>query len=153
MSDDKPDAPDERGRISEAERDAFRSRSSQLGDRLRSARGEQEPKVAQKGPFGSATAQPGATGTSSDSSTAARGAAIGKALRVSTELIGGIVVGCVIGWLLDEWLGTRPWLFILFFMLGSAAGMLNVIRAGMSTKTGPANPSAGPSVRDDDDDA
>ena len=40
-----------------------------------------------------------------------------------------VIVGGVIGWGLDWWLGTKPWLFLLFFVLGFAAGVLNVVRA------------------------
>ena len=57
-----------------------------------------------------------------------RGEGIGLALRVGTELVAGVGVGAGIGWLLDYWLGTKPWLMIVFFILGSAAGMINVFR-------------------------
>lgn len=49
--------------------------------------------------------------------------------RVTTELVAGIVVGTFIGWALDKWLGTTPALMVLFFFIGSAAGMMNVWRA------------------------
>lgn len=49
--------------------------------------------------------------------------------RVTTELVAGIVVGTFIGWALDNWLGTTPTLMVVFFFLGSAAGMMNVWRA------------------------
>ena len=49
--------------------------------------------------------------------------------RVTTELVAGVVVGTVIGWALDNWLGTTPTLMVMFFFLGSAAGMMNVWRA------------------------
>jgi ATP synthase protein I len=55
--------------------------------------------------------------------------AMGIAFRVGVELVAGLVVGGGIGWLLDMWLGTSPFLLILFFFLGAAAGMLNVWRA------------------------
>jgi ATP synthase protein I len=48
-----------------------------------------------------------------------------------------IVVGGLIGWLLDRGLGTKPAFMIVFFMLGVAAGVWNVIRA-----TSPASHSA-----------
>jgi len=54
--------------------------------------------------------------------------AFGFAWRVGLELISALVVGVAIGYMLDRWLGTRPWLLILFFILGSAAGLLNVFR-------------------------
>jgi ATP synthase protein I len=40
-----------------------------------------------------------------------------------------VVVGTIIGFILDNWFDTKPWLIIIFFFIGSAAGMLNVIRA------------------------
>ena len=49
--------------------------------------------------------------------------------RVTTELVAGVVVGTFIGWALDNWLGTTPILVVVFFFLGSAAGMMNVWRA------------------------
>ena len=49
--------------------------------------------------------------------------------RVTTELVAGVVVGTFIGWALDNWLGTTPTLMVLFFFLGSAAGMMNMWRA------------------------
>jgi ATP synthase protein I len=56
------------------------------------------------------------------------GGGLGLALRLSVELVAALVVGVGIGLLLDHWLGTKPWLLILFFVLGSAAGLLNVMR-------------------------
>jgi ATP synthase protein I len=79
------------------------------------------------------------------------GGAFGRAMQVSSELIGGVAVGALVGWGLDHWLGTSPWLFIAFFLLGTAAGMFNIVRTGLGMKTGPANPNAGPSVPDNDD--
>jgi len=49
--------------------------------------------------------------------------------RVTTELVAGVVVGAFIGWALDNWLGTTPVLMVVFFFIGSAAGMMNVWRA------------------------
>jgi ATP synthase protein I len=39
-----------------------------------------------------------------------------------------IAVGLVIGYLLDKTLGTHPWLLIVFFFLGTASGILNLLR-------------------------
>ena len=60
------------------------------------------------------------------------------ALRIGTELVAGLAVGVVIGWLLDRWLGTKPLFLILFFILGSAAGIMNVFRtvSGMGHAVG-----------------
>lgn len=58
-----------------------------------------------------------------------RGRGLSLALRVGIELVAALIVGVGIGLLLDSWLGTTPWLLIAFFVLGAAAGMLNVYRA------------------------
>ena len=58
-----------------------------------------------------------------------RGTAMGIAFRLTTELVAGVFVGGAIGWVLDQWLGTTPWLMLLFFFIGVAAGILNVYRA------------------------
>lgn len=49
--------------------------------------------------------------------------------RVSVELFAGMLFGGGVGWFLDRWLGTRPWLLVGLFLLGSAAGLLNAYRA------------------------
>lgn len=59
------------------------------------------------------------------------GSAMGLAFRVGVELVAGVAVGAGIGYALDHWLGTGPWLMIVFFFLGAAAGMMNVYRAAM----------------------
>ena len=58
-----------------------------------------------------------------------RGSFMGNAFKLGTELVAAVVVGTIIGFILDSWFGTTPWLIIIFFFLGAAAGMLNVIRA------------------------
>jgi ATP synthase protein I len=52
----------------------------------------------------------------------------GPAFRMATDLVAALVVGVGIGLLLDYWLGTKPWFLIGFFVLGAAAGMLNVYK-------------------------
>lgn len=75
--------------------------------RLQSARQRQMPR-----PRGSQQAKP-----------------LGVAMRISVELAAGLVVGGGIGYVLDRWLGTGPWLMIVFFFIGAAAGIRNVMRA------------------------
>ena len=54
---------------------------------------------------------------------------LGKALKISTELIASVVFGTTIGFLLDSWFDTKPLLIICFFIMGVAAGILNVFRS------------------------
>ena len=56
------------------------------------------------------------------------GSFMGSAFKLGTELVAAVVVGTIIGFILDSWFDTKPWLIIIFFFLGAAAGMLNVIR-------------------------
>jgi ATP synthase protein I len=58
-----------------------------------------------------------------------RGRGMAYGMRMAAELVAAVIVGGVIGWSLDWVLGSKPWLFLLFFLLGFAAGVLNVIRA------------------------
>ena len=57
-----------------------------------------------------------------------RGLFMGNAFKLGTELVAAVGVGTIIGFILDSWFDTKPWLIIFFFFLGAAAGMLNVIR-------------------------
>ena len=54
---------------------------------------------------------------------------LGKALKISTELVSAVVVGSIIGFILDNWFDTKPWLTIVFFFMGVAAGILNVFKS------------------------
>ncbi|MCS6987873.1 MAG: AtpZ/AtpI family protein [Sphingomonadaceae bacterium] len=55
--------------------------------------------------------------------------ALARGTRLAIELAANAIVGVVIGVLLDRWLGTGPWLFLLFLLLGIAAGFRNLMRA------------------------
>jgi ATP synthase protein I len=124
--DGKPDQGP-RGELTPEERAVLERRSGELGRKLDEAR------------------QP-AAGRSSVGHGKGRGEAMGQAMRLSTELVGGVIVGGGMGWLLDSWLGTKPWLFLLFFLLGTASGMIHIIRVAMQQKTPPP-----PSVEDERD--
>ncbi|MDA8048707.1 MAG: AtpZ/AtpI family protein [Rhodospirillales bacterium] len=53
---------------------------------------------------------------------------LAMAFRLAGELVAAMAVAVAIGWWLDRVLGTAPWLLVLFVVLGSAAGILNVWR-------------------------
>ena len=54
---------------------------------------------------------------------------LGAALKLSTEMVAAVFVGSIIGFILDNWFDSKPWLTIIFFFDGAAAGILNVIRS------------------------
>ena len=64
-----------------------------------------------------------------DNDNEKRGSFMGNAFKLGTELVAAVAVGTIIGFILDSWFDTKPWLIITFFFLGAAAGILNVIRA------------------------
>jgi ATP synthase protein I len=123
-----------RGELSPEERAAFERRVDQLGDKLKRAEAQHD------------------TGRRGGDALQGRGMAYG--FRMSSELVGAIVVGGLIGYALDRWLGTTPWLFLVFFVLGFAAGILNILRAYQQMQseiTAQTGGKLGKSVPDDDD--
>ena len=56
---------------------------------------------------------------------------IGQAFKLSTELVAAVLVGTIIGFILDNWFDTKPWLIITFFFVGVVAGITNVIRLSL----------------------
>jgi ATP synthase protein I len=97
---DNPNQPDEEAALS--------ARLQRLGDRLKDVSHSDESSAPRQ---------------STDMSGFARG------FRLSSELVAGVAVGALLGWMLDRWLGISPWGLIVFLMLGFAAGVLNVMRA------------------------
>jgi ATP synthase protein I len=122
-----------RGEISPEQRAALQRRSDNIGKRLDEVKARHTLP-----PSGDARA---------------RGEAFAKAFRFVAELVVGVGVGGFIGWLLDRWLGTAPWLLVLLVTLGFAAGLMNVIRAAQKAQAeAEASQLATPSVADDDED-
>jgi len=54
---------------------------------------------------------------------------LGRALKLSTEMVAAVFVGAIIGFILDNWFDSKPWLTIILFFAGVAAGILNVVRS------------------------
>jgi len=57
-----------------------------------------------------------------------KGSSMGSAFKMSTELVSAVAVGTIIGFILDNWFGTKPWLILIFFFVGVAAGIMNVVK-------------------------
>jgi ATP synthase protein I len=53
----------------------------------------------------------------------------GVAYAAAVSLFASVVSGLIIGWLLDRWLGTKPWLLVVGIVLGAAAGFYEFVRA------------------------
>ena len=82
------------------------------------------------------------------------GSAMGLGMRAASEFAAAIVAGGLIGWQIDVWLGTKPAFLIIFFMLGVAAGVWNVIRVTSALSRGGTAASgqqAPPAVDEDED--
>jgi ATP synthase protein I len=108
---DPPDKHGPSGEMSPQERAQFENRISELGDRLGRVRSRRDAQAH------------------ADANAETRGRGVAYGMRMAAELVAAVIVGGVIGWSLDWVLGSRPWLFLLFFLLGFAAGVVNVIRA------------------------
>ncbi|HTJ01295.1 MAG TPA: AtpZ/AtpI family protein [Methylovirgula sp.] len=82
-------------------------------------------------------------GTDEDSVADLSGSSLGKAMnlgfRVLAEFVAAVGVGTLIGWQLDAWFHTGPILLIVFLILGTAAGFLNIYRLA----AGPTGPKRG----------
>jgi ATP synthase protein I len=123
---DKKQADDARDR---KDRDQPSAEEAALSARLRDL-GKQLGRHHSEGPSDSGPGQRPTT----DASAMARG------FRLSTELVGGVLVGAGIGWLIDRWVGTTPLGMIVFLLLGFAAGVLNVMRVAGVVQTNTLDP-------------
>ena len=54
---------------------------------------------------------------------------LGQAFKMSTELVSAVAVGTIIGFILDKWFDTKPWLILIFFFVGVIAGIMNVVKS------------------------
>ncbi len=119
-----------RGEISPEERAALKARAAGIGSRLEQVKARRAPQLE----------------------NVARGSAFGQAFKIGIELVVGVLFGGFVGWALDGYLGTRPWLLVLFLVLGFAAGMLNLIRTAKRMQAeAEALQRAAPSVVPDDE--
>ncbi len=114
MSDPGPEAPKTGSKASEAS-----GEMESLRSRLDALKAQREGESQSGGILGARS-----------SSQADKGA-FAKAMRASSELAAGVIVGGGIGYLLDQQLGTLPIFLIIFLMVGMAAGFLNLYKLGM----------------------
>lgn len=78
---------------------------------------------------------------------------LGRAVRLGSEFIAAILVGAGIGYLLDLWLGTGPWIMLVMLLVGFAAGILNVTRTvAQMNRASPPPPGSDLGPDDDEDD-
>ena len=56
-----------------------------------------------------------------DNDNEKRGSFMGNAFKLGTELVAAVAVGTIIGFILDSWFDTKPWLIIIFFFFGSSS--------------------------------
>lgn len=101
----------------------------ELGEKLRQVQKDRETKLGTNRP-----------------SEALPQSGLGIGLRIGMELLVGVLIGLGIGWQIDRWAGTEPWGLLVFFILGFAAGILNVVRAAnkMNDSQGGMNDSSKP---------
>jgi len=108
-----PDSADEntraQGRISPGDRAAFKRKASDIEQRIGAARGA--PPEERGGRAG------------------ANSRAMSYGFRMVADMVAAVIVGGVIGYFADYWLGTKPWLLIIFLVLGFVAGVRNTMRS------------------------
>ncbi len=77
---------------------------------------------------------------------------LSRGLRLGSEFIAAVLVGAGIGYLLDLWLKTSPWILLVMLMVGFAAGVLNITRSvAAMNKAAPPPPGSDLGPGDDDE--
>ena len=100
--------PNVSGKVSHMSEQNRRHDLDALSERLQAARGTSAQNPAQT------------------ATTDGAGMAIG--FRIVVEMIAALVTGFGAGYVLDQWLGTKPWMMIVFFFLGTGAAFMNLMR-------------------------
>lgn len=128
-----PKAPDSvRGAISDDDRASIKARAGDIDRRLGDAKARYAPK--------------------STVDQRQRGRAMGQGMRIAVDLVAGVAFGGFVGYWLDRYLNSAPWLMVIMLILGFTAGMMNVIRTAKRMQAeAEASQRAATSVRDDSD--
>jgi ATP synthase protein I len=66
-----------------------------------------------------------------EAATAPEKPGAGAAMRIAVEMISALLVTGGLGWFLDDWLGTRPWVMLGMLLLGCGVGLRNTYRTAM----------------------
>lgn len=56
---------------------------------------------------------------------------LGKYSALGLELAIAVILGLAIGYYLDKWLGTGPWMTVIWMAIGFAAGLRSLFRAAL----------------------
>lgn len=91
--------------------DGLEERRKQLAEKLARLKAEDDADAAQE----------------MKASETRKGMALG--VKLSSEFISAIIVGALLGYLIDHFAGTSPWGMIFFLLIGFCAGVLNVLRS------------------------
>jgi len=133
MSDGDDNQGTNRGTISAKDRACINARADDIDRRLDEVKSRNSPK--------------------SHADPRLRGRAMGQGLRIAVDLVVGVAFGGFVGWWLDRYFGTAPWLMVLLLILGFTAGMMNIIRTAQRMQAeAEASQRAAPSVRDAEED-
>ena len=121
MAEGTNDGADGNREQSSSDEAALSARLGSLDDRLSEIRDSRKIRTGQSG--------------SEQDAVQAKASAMAVGLRLSSELVAGVVVGAALGWGFDRLLSTSPWGLIVFLLLGFTAGVINVMRsAGVMAK-------------------
>ena len=80
----------------------------------------------------------------------------GAGYRLIGELVGGVLTGLGLGWVLDRFAGTAPWGLIAGMLIGTGAAIFMVVRSAgkmsgaAAAQAGPVPPAAAPLDQDGD---
>ena len=115
MAEDKNSGGGGSGEQSSSDEAALSARLGSLDHRLSEIRDSRKIRTDQSG--------------NEQDAAQAKASAMAVGLRLSSELVAGVVVGAGLGWGFDRLLSTSPWGLIVFLLLGFTAGVINVMRA------------------------
>lgn len=73
--------------------------------------------------------------------TDAEGRSESRGWAIGIEFVGAVLVSTFIGWAIDRYAGTAPWVMIVFLLLGFAAGTRRAMKTSAQFDADPKNDS------------